>query len=100
MTHDPYVQMHEAVLTALRTEFDQMPTRVTLHPDIEGRIAVGPPRDPSHGDMVTNAAMVAATFGRRPAKELAEALAKRLRANPNIAEATAAAPGFVNLRLD
>ena len=49
--------------------------------------------------MATNAAMVAAKAARQPPAKLAQALAEHLRAAPDIAEATPAGPGFVNLRL-
>src|SRR3712207_7380067 len=58
-----------------------------------------PPRDPTHGDMATNAAMVVAKAARQPPPKLAAALAERLSALPEVAEAAPAGPGFVNLRL-
>ena len=65
-----------------------------------GAVAVEPPRDPGHGDMATNAAMVLAKpAGARP-RDLGEAIAARLRADARIAEAAVAGPGFINLRLD
>ena len=62
-------------------------------------VAVEPPRDPAHGDMATNAAMVLAKPSGQPPRALAEALAARLAADPRIAEAGVAGPGFLNLRL-
>src|SRR5690242_10034392 len=63
------------------------------------RIVVEPPRDASHGDMATNAAMVLAKdAGQRP-RELAEAIAEKLRADDNVAKADVAGPGFINLTL-
>jgi arginyl-tRNA synthetase len=62
-------------------------------------IAVEPPRDPGHGDMATNAAMVLAKGAGRPPRDIAAALAERLRADPRIASAEPAGPGFLNLRL-
>jgi len=64
-----------------------------------GNVTVEPPRDPAHGDMATNAAMVLAKpTGKKP-REIADALAGRLAADPRVAEATVAGPGFLNLRL-
>jgi arginyl-tRNA synthetase len=63
------------------------------------RVQMEPPRDPAHGDMATNAAMVLAKEARRPPRELAAILAERLSALPEVAEAAPAGPGFVNLRL-
>ena len=63
------------------------------------RIAVEPPRDPSHGDMATNAAMVLAKDAGRKPRELAEEMAKALRADPMIARVDVAGPGFINMTL-
>src|SRR5579885_2958542 len=63
------------------------------------RIVVEPPRDPSHGDMATNAAMVLAKDAGRKPRELAEAIAEQLRAEPDVAKVDVAGPGFINLTL-
>jgi arginyl-tRNA synthetase len=97
---DIYLRVRGIVITALKAVLDSGPGPVSLHDELLDRINVGPPRDATHGDMVTNAAMVAATFARRPAKELATRLVERLRAEPDIISAEVAGPGFVNLRLD
>jgi arginyl-tRNA synthetase len=63
------------------------------------RITVEPPRDASHGDLATNAAMVLAKpMGTNP-RALADRLAAQLRRDPDIASVDVAGPGFVNLRL-
>ncbi|HXP77601.1 MAG TPA: arginine--tRNA ligase [Stellaceae bacterium] len=64
-----------------------------------GRIAVEPPRDPAHGDLSTNAAMVLAKPAGKNPRELAQQLADRLSAHPEITSAEVAGPGFLNLRL-
>ena len=64
-----------------------------------GAVAVEPPRDPSHGDMATNAAMALAKPAGRKPREIAEALARRLGADPRVEDAEVAGPGFINLRL-
>jgi arginyl-tRNA synthetase len=62
-------------------------------------VTVEPPRDPAHGDMATNAAMVLAKpAGLRP-RDIADALAARLADDPRITSAEVAGPGFLNLRL-
>ncbi|MET3579697.1 arginyl-tRNA synthetase [Mesorhizobium robiniae] len=63
------------------------------------RIAVEPPRDASHGDLATNAAMVLAKPTGQSPRVLAERLAQALRTDTDIAAAEVAGPGFVNLRL-
>ncbi len=63
------------------------------------RVVVEPPRDPTHGDMATNAAMVLAKDAGKKPRELAEAIATRLRADDKIAKVDVAGPGFINLAL-
>ncbi|RWE34147.1 MAG: arginine--tRNA ligase [Mesorhizobium sp.] len=69
-----------------------------VSPDLS-RIAVEPPRDASHGDLATNAAMVLAKPTGQNPRALAEKLAEALRADNDVAAAEVAGPGFVNLRL-
>jgi arginyl-tRNA synthetase len=64
------------------------------------RAVVEPPRDPSHGDLATNAAMVLAKDARTNPRALAELIAADLREDPRIASADVAGPGFINLRLE
>ena len=61
------------------------------------RIAVEAPRDPTHGDLATNAAMVLAKPSGQKPRELAEAIAAALREDPLVEEASVAGPGFINL---
>ncbi len=63
------------------------------------RIVVEPPRDPTHGDMATNAAMVLAKDAKKKPRELADAIAGKLRAEPNVEKVDVAGPGFINLTL-
>lgn len=66
--------------------------------DLAG-VAVEPPRDAGHGDMATNAAMVLAKSAGMAPRAIADALAARLMADPRVAGADVAGPGFLNLRL-
>jgi len=67
--------------------------------DLLARIVVEPPRDPAHGDLSTNAAMVVAKpLGRNP-RELAAALVEHFRADPDVVSVDIAGPGFINFRL-
>jgi arginyl-tRNA synthetase len=62
-------------------------------------VAVEPPRDVTHGDLATNAAMVLAkTAGKKP-RDLAELIAPKLAGLPDVASAEVAGPGFINVRL-
>jgi arginyl-tRNA synthetase len=63
------------------------------------RVVVEPPRDASHGDMATNAAMVLAKEAKAKPRDLSEAIAARLRADELIEKVDIAGPGFINLTL-
>ena len=65
----------------------------------QSRVVMEPPRDPAHGDMATNAAMVLAKEAGKKPRELAEAIAAMLQGDPLIAKADVAGPGFINLTL-
>jgi len=71
-----------------------------LSKDVDlSRINVEPPRDPAHGDLSTNAAMVLAKpLGMNP-RELAGKLETALQDDPEIESIDIAGPGFINLRL-
>jgi arginyl-tRNA synthetase len=62
-------------------------------------VAVEPPRDPSHGDLATNAAMVLAKGAGSNPRALAELIAPRLRDIDEVKSADIAGPGFINVRL-
>jgi len=62
-------------------------------------ISVEPPRDPSYGDIATNAAMVLAKPAGTNPRALAELLVVELAAIPEVTDASVAGPGFINLRL-
>ncbi|WP_306005660.1 arginine--tRNA ligase [Aquicoccus porphyridii] len=62
-------------------------------------VTVEPPRDPAHGDMATNAAMVLAKPAAMKPRDIAQVLAARLADDARITSAEVAGPGFLNLRL-
>jgi len=62
-------------------------------------VTVEPPRDPSHGDLATNAAMVLAKSAGTNPRALAEAIKPKLEALPPVTSVEIAGPGFINLRL-
>ena len=93
MSHDIYARMREAVVAALR---DAVPD---LSDEVADRVEVTPAREAAHGDMATNAALLAARPARQPPAKLAAAIAERLRGVPSVAEASGAGPGVINLRL-
>src|ERR1051325_3542078 len=63
------------------------------------RVLVEPPREASHGDMATNAAMVLAKDGGKKPRELPDAIAEKLRREPLIEKVDVAGPGFINFTL-
>jgi arginyl-tRNA synthetase len=89
---DVLARVH-AVCAALAVE-GGWPAKIDL-----SRVVVEPPRDASHGDMATNAAMVLAKEAKLKPRDLAEAIAARLRGDDLIASVDVAGPGFINLTL-
>ena len=68
--------------------------------DLLARIVVEPPRDPAHGDLSTNAAMVVAKpLGMNP-REVANALVEHFKHDADVTSVEVAGPGFINFRLD
>lgn len=76
-----------------------------LFPDLEARgvardrITVEPPRDASHGDISTNAAMILAKPLKQKPRDIAELIQARLQDDSEITNAEIAGPGFINLTL-
>ncbi|MGG5818771.1 arginine--tRNA ligase [Falsiroseomonas sp. HW251] len=93
MTHDIFAAMRARTVAALREILPDLPEEAFA------KVQTEPPRDPSHGDMATNGAMVVAKAAKVPPPKLAAELAAKLAALPEVAEAAPAGPGFVNLRL-
>jgi arginyl-tRNA synthetase len=78
----------------------QQATAAVLGPGADlSRIVVEPPRDPTHGDMATNAAMVLAKEAGKKPRELAESIAAKLRGDAKVTSVDIAGPGFINLTL-
>jgi arginyl-tRNA synthetase len=82
-----------AICAALATD-GNWPSGVDL-----SRVVVEPPRDASHRDMATNAAMVLAKEAKLKPRDLADAMAARLRADALIEKVDVAGPGFINITL-
>ena len=73
---------------------------IELPPGLDmSRVMVEPTRDPKHGDIATNAAMVLAKPAGKNPRQLAEALKDRLVGHPDVIAAEVAGPGFLNLTL-
>ncbi len=63
------------------------------------KITTEPPRDATHGDISTNAAMILSKPAHMNPRELGELIAKELESLPYVTEVSVAGPGFINLRL-
>jgi arginyl-tRNA synthetase len=91
-----YTRFAAHVATAL----DSLVAAGTLPSGLDSKnVTVEPPRDTSHGDLATNAAMVLAKPAKLNPRALGEALADELGKLDDVAEASVAGPGFINLRL-
>jgi arginyl-tRNA synthetase len=64
------------------------------------RIVVEPPREASHGDLATNAAMALAKDAGLKPRDLAQMIAAELEKRPEVTKTEVAGPGFINLTLD
>jgi len=84
------IAMH---LAALKAE-GALPADVAL-PAVE----VEAPRDPTHGDLATNVAMMLAKPARMKPRDIAELLRPRLATEPEVIATDVAGPGFINLTL-
>lgn len=91
--HAGFAAKIDAVLNALEME-GHLPPGTN-----RSGVTVEPPRDPLHGDLATNAAMVLAKQAKTNPRALAELVVEHLRREPDITDADIAGPGFINLRL-
>ena len=83
----------DAVLDALEAD-GTLPTGLNRKP-----VTVEPPRDPGHGDLATNAAMVLAKPAGSNPRSLAEKIVAGLEKLDEVEGASIAGPGFINLKL-
>ncbi len=89
-----YAVLLDGVLDELVSE-GELPADLDRH-----SVTVEPPRDPSHGDLATNAAMVLAKRAGSNPRALAEVIRPKLEALPPVVSVEVAGPGFINLRLN
>ncbi len=93
--------LHAAFAGHVAAALDALEAAGTLSAGLNrAAVAVEPPRDPSHGDLATNAAMVLAKPAGMNPRALAEALVAELAKLPAVTSADIAGPGFINLRLN
>jgi arginyl-tRNA synthetase len=86
-------KIRDAVLPALVAE-GKLPADISV-----AGLAVEPPRDPKHGDISTNAALVLAKAAAMKPRDLAELIAAKFRAISDVAKVEVAGPGFINVTL-
>lgn len=91
--HADFVRVIDAALGALEAA-GTLPGGLN-----RGAVTCEPPRDPSHGDLSTNAAMVLAKPAGTNPRALAALLVAELEKEPRVVSAEIAGPGFINLRL-
>jgi len=84
----------------LRQVIEQLVADGSLPAAVEAsRLTVEPPRDPAHGDISSNAAMVLAKSAGMKPRDLAGLFAAKLEDVPGVESVEIAGPGFINLRL-
>ncbi len=93
---DIFAQFRMTILAAL----DRLVADGTLPEGLETRgVTAEPPRDASHGDIASNAAMAVAKAAKKNPRKIATQLAAILAEDPRVDQAEVAGPGFMNLRL-
>ena len=93
MSTNLFAELRDLVLAEVAALLPELPV------EIRAKIELTPTRDPAHGDMATNAALVAAKPAGKNPRDIAVALAARLKALDDVANAEPAGPGFVNITL-
>lgn len=83
----------DAILDEL-TEAEILPAGID-----RSNVTLEPPRDPSHGDLSTNAAMVLSKAAGMKPRDLAEKIAEKLGTLDDVQSVDIAGPGFINLRV-
>ncbi len=89
-----YALVHARILSALKAlqAGGQLPAGLDF-----AKVEVAPPREASHGDLATNAALVLAKAAAMKPRDIAERLAARLESDADIERVEVAGPGFLNL---
>ncbi len=96
----PVTTLYARFAAHIEDALNALETEGVLTAGVDRRnVTVEPPRDASHGDLATNAAMVLAKPAGMNPRALAEALSAKLGALGEVASVDVAGPGFINLRL-
>jgi arginyl-tRNA synthetase len=100
MATDLYQNIFATVLARVQAALEALVASGALPAGLAlSRVLVEPPRDATHGDMATNAAMVLAKDALKKPRELADLIAEKLRKDDLIEKVDVAGPGFINLTL-
>lgn len=93
------MNIFNAFSAELQSILATLPATAHLPAETRARATVEPPRDASHGDLSTNAAMVLSKEARSNPRALAEAIVAALQATGRYARVEVAGPGFINIGL-
>ncbi|MFN3468150.1 MAG: arginine--tRNA ligase [Novosphingobium sp.] len=97
---DARINLHADFARVIDAALDALEAAGTLPAGLSrGAVTCEPPRDPAHGDLATNAAMVLAKPAGTNPRALAGVLVSELEKEPRVTSAEIAGPGFINLRL-
>ncbi|MEQ8745450.1 arginine--tRNA ligase [Pyruvatibacter sp.] len=89
------------IKTVLTATIEGLATSGVLPADLDlANVTVEPPRDASHGDIATNAALVLAKQAKMKPRDIADAIAAAIVTDAAVTKADVAGPGFINLTLD
>jgi len=93
------MNVHALVHARIVSALEALQREGTLPAGLDlANVEVSPPRDASHGDLASNAALVLARSAKMKPRDIAEKLAEKLKAQPDVEAAEVAGAGFLNLR--
>src|SRR6187401_1093090 len=93
------MNVHALVHARIVSALEALQREGTLPEGLDfANVEVSPPRDASHGDLASNAALVLARAAKMKPRDIAEKLAEKLKAQPDVEAAEVAGAGFLNLR--
>jgi arginyl-tRNA synthetase len=94
------MNIFETFTERVATAIERLAAAGAVPPGLDlAKVVIEPPRDPSHGDLATNAAMALAREAKLNPRQLADLLVEQLARDPDIVSASVAGPGFINLAL-
>jgi arginyl-tRNA synthetase len=91
--------MKDLIVSILNTAIERARAAGQLTTAPPAAASVEAPKDPTHGDAASNAALVMARAEKKPPRAIAEIIRANLELPPEVAEATVAGAGFINFRM-